>query len=61
LKIKTGLVVEVIRAVRRLGLTQKDAGLRMGIAQPRVSALMRGDFGNLSERKLMECLNRLVR
>jgi predicted XRE-type DNA-binding protein len=27
--------------------------------QAKVSGLMRGDFSNLSERKLMECLNRL--
>ena len=59
LKAKSGLVVEIARAVRRLGLTQEEAGRRMGIAQPRVSALLRGDFANLSERKLMECLNRL--
>jgi len=32
---------------------------RMGITQPRVSDMMRGDFSNLSERKLMDCLNRL--
>jgi predicted XRE-type DNA-binding protein len=31
----------------------------MGIPQPKVSAMMRGDFSNLSERKLMDCLNRL--
>lgn len=31
----------------------------MGIPQPRVSALMNGDFTNLSERKLMDCLTRL--
>jgi predicted XRE-type DNA-binding protein len=59
LKIKSGLVIEITRAVRRLGLTQQEAGRRMGIAQPKVSAMMRGDFANLSERKLMECLNRL--
>ena len=59
LKIKSGLVIEISRAVRRLGLTQEEAGRRMGIAQPKVSAMMRGDFANLSERKLMECLNRL--
>lgn len=58
-KIKSGLVIEITRAVRRLGLTQEEAGGRMGIAQPKVSAMMRGDFTNLSERKLMECLNRL--
>ena len=59
LKIKSGLVIEITRAVRRLGLTQEEAGRRMGIAQPKVSGMMRGDFTNLSERKLMECLNRL--
>ena len=59
LKIKSGLVIEITRAVRRLGLTQEEAGRRMGIPQPKVSGLMRGDFANLSERKLMDCLNRL--
>lgn len=59
LKIKSGLVVEIIRAIRRLGLTQAEAGQRMGIAQPRVSALLGGDFTSLSERKLMTCLSRL--
>jgi predicted XRE-type DNA-binding protein len=59
LKIKSGLVIEITRAVRRLGLTQEEAGRHMGVAQPKVSGMMRGDFANLSERKLMECLNRL--
>lgn len=59
LKIKSGLVIEITRAVRRLDLTQEEAGRRMGIPQPKVSGMMRGDFANLSERKLMECLNRL--
>ncbi|WP_028081462.1 helix-turn-helix domain-containing protein [Solimonas soli] len=59
LKIKSGLVIEITRAVRRLGLTQEEAGRRMGIAQPKVSAMLRGDFTHLSERKLMDCLNRL--
>lgn len=59
LKIKTGLVVEIIKAVRRLELTQQEAAKRMGITQPKVSEMMRGNFANLSERKLMDCLNRL--
>ncbi|HET9114237.1 MAG TPA: helix-turn-helix transcriptional regulator [Burkholderiales bacterium] len=58
-KIKSGLVIEITSAVRRLGLTQEEAGRRMRIPQPKVSGMMRGDFANLSERKLMECLNRL--
>ena len=59
LKIKTGLVVEIRKAMRPLGLTQQEAARRMGITQPKVSDMMRGDFSNLSERKLMDCLNRL--
>ena len=59
LKIKTALVVEIRKAVRRVGLTQQEAAKRMGITQPKVSDMKRGDFSNLSERKLMDCLNRL--
>ena len=59
LKIKTGLVIEIRKAMKSLGLTQQEAAKRMGITQPRVSGMMRGDFTNLSERKLMDCLTRL--
>jgi len=59
LKIKTGLVIEIRKAIRQQGLTQHEAATRMGITQPKVSGMMRGDFSNLSERKLMDCLNRL--
>ena len=58
-KIKSGLTIEIIKSLRRLGLTQAEAGKRMGISQAKVSNLFRGDFTNLSERKLMDCLNRL--
>ncbi|MDR2924883.1 MAG: helix-turn-helix domain-containing protein [Azoarcus sp.] len=59
LKIKSGLVIEIRKAMRRLGLTQQEAARRMGITQPKISDMMRGDFSNISERKLMDCLNRL--
>ena len=59
LKIKSGLVIEITKALRKLGLTQVEAARRMGIAQPKVSGMLHGDFTNLSERKLMDCLNRL--
>ncbi len=48
LKIKTGLVIEISKAMRSRGLTQ-----------PKVSDMMRGDFSNLSERKLMDRLTQL--
>jgi predicted XRE-type DNA-binding protein len=59
LKIKSGLVFEIAKAIRRLEPTQEQAARRMGIPQPKVSGLLRGDFANLSERKLMDCLTRL--
>ena len=59
LKIKTGLVIEIRKAMKSRGLTQQEAAKQMGITQPKVSDMMRGDFTNLSERKLMDCLTRL--
>lgn len=59
LQIKTGLVIEIRRAIRQLRMTQQPAATRMGLTQPKVSSMMRGDFSSVSERKLMECLNRL--
>ena len=59
LRIKTGLVIELRKAMCSLSLTQQEAARRMGITQPKVSGMMRGDFANLSERKLMDSLTRL--
>jgi predicted XRE-type DNA-binding protein len=59
LKIESGLVIEITKAMRTMGITQKAAAERMGISQPKVSAMLRGDFTTLSERKLRDCLNRL--
>lgn len=59
LQIKAGLVIEIRKAIRQQGLTQQAAAARMGLAQPKISGMMSGDFSNVSERKLMACLNRL--
>lgn len=59
LKIKSGLTIEIIKAIREHGLTQAEAAKRMGLTQPKVSGLLHGKFSNFSERKLMDCLNRL--
>jgi predicted XRE-type DNA-binding protein len=44
LKIKSGHVIEIIKAIRRLHLTRAEAVERMGITQPKISALLRGKF-----------------
>lgn len=59
LGIKFGLLNQIQATVKRLGLTQKEAGKRLGITQPKVSRLLKSDVSDLSERKLMDCLNRL--
>lgn len=59
LLIKSKLMIKIRKTVRDLGLSQQEAGCRMGLPQPKVSAILRGDFTNVSERKLMECLTRL--
>src|SRR5262249_33883144 len=59
LKLKNGLLIEIIETIKRLGITQKEAGRRMGISQSKVSWILQGDFKNLSEHKLMDCLTRL--
>ena len=59
LKIKSGLVIKIRKAMTERGLTQSQAAKQMGITQPKVSDMMCGDFTNLSERKLMDCLIRL--
>lgn len=59
LKIKSGLTIEIAKAIRERGLTQAEAAKRMGLTQPKVSSLLHGEFSNFSERKLMDCLNRL--
>jgi predicted XRE-type DNA-binding protein len=59
LKIKTGLIIKIIEAMHTQELTQDQAAKRMGISQPKVTEMIRGNFTNVSERKLMDCLTKL--
>jgi predicted XRE-type DNA-binding protein len=57
--IKAQLVDAIIDAMRQFDLTQAQAAEQMGLTQPKVSEMIRGHFTGISERKLMDCLNRL--
>jgi predicted XRE-type DNA-binding protein len=59
LKIKSDVVIQMIRAKKRLNLTQDQAVKRMGISQPKLSGMIRGNLSNLSERELIDYLTRL--
>lgn len=59
--VKARLVHKISEIVRHRGLTQVETARILGLTQPRVSALLRGQFRGVSERKLIGCLTSLGR
>ena len=59
--IKAKLVCKISEIVRSKGLTQVETAKILGLTQPKVSALLRGQFRGVSERKLIDCLTSLGR
>ena len=57
--IKARLVRKISEIVRGKGLTQAQTAKVLGLTQPKVSALFRGQFRGISKRKLIERLIRL--
>ena len=54
--VKAGLVLKIDRAIRQRRLTQEAAGQLMGIDQPKVSAMLSGQFRGYSVERLMRFL-----
>lgn len=59
--IKATLAAKIGEILAQRGLTQLEAAKLLGIPQPKISALLRGQFRGISEAKMLECLNRLGR
>ena len=59
--VKARLVRKISEIVRSKGLTQVETAKVLGLTQPKVSALFRGQFRGVSERKLIDCLTNLGR
>ncbi len=59
--VKAQLVSKIAEIIRRKGLTQVEAAKLLGLTQPKVSAMLRGQFRGFSERKLIDCLTSLGR
>src|ERR1035438_9028666 len=59
--VKARLLTKIAEIIRKRGLTQIQAAARLGMTQPKVSALLKGQFRGVSEQKLLECLTRLGR
>jgi predicted XRE-type DNA-binding protein len=59
--VKAQLVSTIAEILTERGYTQTRAAALLGIPQPRLSKLLRGQFRGISERKLMDCLTLLGR
>src|SRR5437868_14393514 len=53
---KAKLAREIGKLISKHGLTQARAAARLGIDQPKVSALMRGQLSGFSTDRLLRCL-----
>jgi predicted XRE-type DNA-binding protein len=58
---KARIVAEIARILRGRRLTQTSAAKVLGLSQPKVSALLGGDFEGYSQERLFWLLNRLGR
>ncbi len=58
-QLKARLTLQIYRIIKDRRLTQAAAGEILGVKQPHVSALMRGQSGNFSVERLMDFLTAL--
>jgi predicted XRE-type DNA-binding protein len=59
--VKAQLVTKVAELIRERGLTQAQTARLLGLTQPKVSKLLKGQFRGVSEPRLLRCLTRLGR
>src|SRR6266404_9055835 len=58
-QLKARLMLQIYRLIKSRRITQAEAGEILGIEQPHVSGLMRGQSGNFSVERLMDFLTAL--
>lgn len=59
--VKAQLATKIGEIVSQRQLTQTQAADLLGISQPKLSNMLRGQFRGVSETKMIECLTRLGR
>jgi len=59
--VKAQLTFKISEILSERRYTQKRAAELLGIPQPKLSRILRGQFRGVSERKLMDCLAKLGR
>lgn len=61
MQIKASLAAKIGDIVKQRQLTQMQAAEILGLSQPKLSGMLRGQFRGISESKMLDCLNRLGR
>ena len=56
LLVKAQLAHRIARDIKARGLTQSEAAALIGLPQPKLSNMLRGNFHGISEDKMMRCL-----
>jgi predicted XRE-type DNA-binding protein len=59
--VKAQLVVQIAESLQERGWNQQQAAKVLGLTQPKLSKMLRGQFRGISEMKMMDCLIRLGR
>jgi|ERR1700734_3049999 predicted XRE-type DNA-binding protein len=59
--LKAQLAMKIAETLRKRGWSQQQAAKVLGLTQPKLSRMLRGQFRGISEIKLMDCLVRLGR
>ena len=59
--VKAQLVSQIGEILRERGWSQQQAAKVLGLTQPKLSKMLRGQFRGISEMKMMDCLLRLGR
>jgi predicted XRE-type DNA-binding protein len=59
--VKANLALKISEIIAQRRLTQIEAAAVLGMPQPKLSKLLRGQFHGVSETKMLECLNKLGR
>jgi predicted XRE-type DNA-binding protein len=59
MQVKTTLAAKIGEIIKDRHLTQTQAAEILGMPQPKLSGMLRGQFRGVSEAKMLECLNRL--
>ena len=54
--IKARLAARIGQDIQKRGLTQSQAAELLGISQPKLSGMLRGQFRGISESKMLDCL-----